>query len=420
MRSVVARIAGLGLLALALVLASIAAFIHVPAPTLLLLPLAVGAPEVGPLLAAATAAISLVSVALIRVSRAARAATTVAAIAAFASITPLVSTPSTLVDFEQAMTAVFGADYLRDVPPDVRARLRPAPFSVGELVRGFREHAVVRLDHLSITNAIGASAPLVVYRRGDSSASPVIVQIYGGAWQRGAPDDDAVVARVLAAQGYVVMAIDYRHAPAARWPAQIDDVRTALTWVRQHAAEYGGDATRMALLGRSAGAHLALLAAYTDRKPGIRAVVGYYSPTDLAEGWRTPPSPDPLDVRTVLETFLGGTPDQRPDAYRDASPIMHVTAASPPTLLLHGSRDHIVEARFGRALHARLRAAKATSILLEVPWAEHGFDLIPNGLSGQLTLYYVERFLARTLSGLRNRSTGSLAAPGGPGARRSR
>jgi acetyl esterase/lipase len=235
---------------------------------------------------------------------------------------------------------------------------------------------------------------MTIYRPTTTGRFPILVQIYGGAWQRGTPNDDGTVARYFASRGYVVFAIDYRHAPRWKWPAQIQDVRSALGWIRAHAAEYDGDASRLVLVGRSAGAQLALVAAYEGAPADIAGVVSFYGPTDLAEGWRVPPRPDPLNVRTVLETYLGGTPDQIPEVYRAASPIAYVSARVPPTLLLYGGRDHIVEARFGRSLNDRLRAAGATSYLLELQWSEHAFDAVPSGLGGQVSLYYVERFLA--------------------------
>ena len=82
-----------------------------------------------------------------------------------------------------------------------------------------------------------------------------------------------------------------------------------------------------------------------------------------------------------------------------ASPITYVTRTAPPTLLIYGTRDHIVQARYGHMLDRRLREVGATSILLEIPWAEHAFDLLPGGLSGQLSLYYTQRFLAAALYG---------------------
>ena len=230
---------------------------------------------------------------------------------------------------------------------------------------------------------------------------PVVVQIYGGAWQRGDPGDDASFARYLASRGYVVFAIDYRHAPQWRWPAQREDIRTALAWIREHASGYGADASRTALVGRSSGAQLALVAAYAPGPHPVRAVVSYYGPVDLVEGYRDPPRPDPLDVRRIEEAYLGGPPDARLADYRDASPITHVRPSLPPTLLVYGGRDHIVEPRFGRLLHDRLRASGNTSVLLEIPWAEHAFDKVGNGPSAQLALYHVERFLAWALKGER-------------------
>ena len=103
-------------------------------------------------------------------------------------------------------------------------------------------------------------------------------------------------------------------------------------------------------------------------------------------------------MRAIEVAFLGGTPDPLPDRYRDASPIATCRARVPPSLLIYGGRDHIVLSRFGALLDARLRAAGATSMFLEIPWAEHAFDVIPNGPSGQLSLYYTERFLAWALT----------------------
>ena len=133
-----------------------------------------------------------------------------------------------------------------------------------------------------------------MYRPSANGRFPSIVQIYGGAWRGGGPNDDARFARYFAARGYVVFAVDYRHAPRWTWPAQIDDVRTALEWVRVHAGDYNADSSRMALVGRSSGAQLALIAAYGPRAPRVRAVVSYYGPADLTEGYRHPPVPDPL------------------------------------------------------------------------------------------------------------------------------
>lgn len=377
-----------GLLALAVFLAFLAIWVVTPAPIYALLPFGVAVPELSPLLCAIAAIVAVIAW-LARTWRPARAAAIVALIAALLLAVPLVQLPATVSRFDAAMTAA-------------GFHLRPS---------GFGGQVAARLNFLNLASApvagpssvrrgvvVGAagSTPLTadIYARDGLRGAPLLLQIYGGAWQRGRPGDDEAFARYFAARDYVVAAIDYRHAPAARWPAQIEDVRTALAWLRAHARELGADPARLVLVGRSAGAQLALVAAYQDGAPAVAGVVSYYGPVFLADGWREPPRPDPLDVRHVLETYLGGTPDQVPDRYAAASPITYVTRNSPPTLLVYGRRDHIVEVRFARRLETRLHDVGVPAVLLEIPWAEHAFDALPNGLSARVALFYTERFLA--------------------------
>ena len=100
------------------------------------------------------------------------------------------------------------------------------------------------------------------YRPAGDGPHPALIDIYGGAWQRGAPQDSRQFDSYLAHKGYAVFAIDYRHAPAFRFPAQIEDVRAAISFVHANAAQYRADPDRLILCGRSAGGQLALLAAY--------------------------------------------------------------------------------------------------------------------------------------------------------------
>jgi acetyl esterase/lipase len=292
------------------------------------------------------------------------------------------------------MRAELGGDPLRNVPAAVRDHVRAGPLSISELFGhvNLGDARVARDIPFSTTGA----APLTVdvYRPLRPGSYPAVVQIYGGAWQRGKPADNGNFAQWLAARGYVVFAIDYRHAPGSRWPAQLDDVRLALTWIRDHGSEYQADTSRVALVGRSAGAHLALLAAYTDCPLPVRGVVSYYGPVDLVDAYEHPPHPDPLRIRTVEETLIGATLGARPEAYRAASPITYVTRTLPPTLIVHGNRDHIVELRYAVLLRDRLRATGTTVVLLDIPWADHAFDEVFNGPSSQLALYQTERFLA--------------------------
>lgn len=381
----------------ALVLCFVAIWIVVPPFHLGLVPFAVGAAELSLWFLLAGLALCALSLTISNVTPAARAACALSAVATALFAYPLVRTPFALTRFDRAMEEGLGRGYIDEIPTAKAAALRTHALSPADFVFGIARIDVLVRRGLEFGRPAGIPLTLDVYRPAGAGPHPVLVQLYGGAWQRGSPADNASFASWFASKGYVVAAVDYRHAPEATWPAQIQDVRSALGWILAHSSEYEADTSRIALIGRSAGAQLALVAAYQAGSPLVRAVVSYYGPTDLVQGWREPPRPDPLDVRGILETYLRGTPDSALVRYQEASPVTYVSSRVPPTLLVYGARDHIVAPRFGRALHDRLGRAGAVSVLLEIPWAEHAFDALPNGLSGQIALYYTERFLAWAL-----------------------
>ncbi len=385
------------LLIASIALCFISIWIVVPPPHASLLPLAVGAPELSPWLLLASLILCATTFRAASVDVTARVVFNVAVVSAVLCAYPLARAPFVLAGFDSAMEQGFGKDYESQIPADARAVLRAHRISAMDFARGISRGDVLIRRGIEFAKPNGVPLTVDVYRPVSAGPHPILLQLYGGAWQRGSPEDNPTFASYFASKGYVVIALDYRHAPEWKWPAQIQDVRTALGWVIAHAAEYEGDRSRIAVIGRSAGAQLALIAAYQAGMPLVRAVAGYYGPVDLAEGWRRPPRPDPLDVRAILESYLGGTPETVPAVYHDASPVTYALPRVPPTLLVYGARDHIVEARFGRELNDRLEENGATSVLLEIPWAEHAFDALPNGLSGQIALYYTERFFAWAL-----------------------
>jgi acetyl esterase/lipase len=357
-------------LAVSAILLFLSAWIVVPAPNYVIYPLAVGAAEVSPVLFAGGVLLLAIAARHVRRHGIASLAVVFAAIASLLSLVPIVQLPITLVRFNRAMAMTTAAP-AEKIPGDVR------------VTRG-----------VLFSKADGVPLTLDVYRPAAEGTFPIIMQIYGGSWQSGAPTSQEWFSRHFAERGYVVVAIDYRHAPEWKWPEQIVDVRTALYWISQDARSFGGDPSRIVLVGRSAGAQLAMRLAYQEGPSSIRGVVNYYGPVDLANGWRNPPRPSPVNVRGILEAFIGGTPDQKPEHYRHASPITWVSKAAAPTLSLYGTRDHIVQARFARALDEALRGAGATSVLLELPWSEHSFDAVPNGMGQLISLSYTERFIA--------------------------
>lgn len=227
---------------------------------------------------------------------------------------------------------------------------------------------------------------------------PIVVVLYGGAWRGGDPGQGAAISRALAQHGYVVAAIDYRHAPQFVYPAQLEDVRRSIALVRDSASRWNGDTTRIALLGRSAGGHLAELSAFAPGDQPVQAVVALYAPWDLVEGYRDLPRPDPIDVRGRIGDFLDGSPDARPSRYHEASPSSYVRPGLPPTLLLYGTRDHLVKPEFNRAAASALWATNNRVVAIELPWSEHGFDQVPGGLGERISYAAIVRFLDRELA----------------------
>lgn len=236
--------------------------------------------------------------------------------------------------------------------------------------------------------------------------SPAVVVIHGGSWRGGEKSDFESYDRWLATGGRVVFDVEYRLANSAqRFPAQLTDIRCAIGWVKSHAAQYHVDPERLALLGRSAGGQLALLAAYTATDPPfqpgscdaqdtrVRAVISFYGPTDLAWDYTHPGRPDVIDTPHVLENYLGGSPASVPQAYAAASPIEHVSAQSPPTLFLHGGHDQLVRAENVERIIPKLTAAGVPFTYVYLSWANHGFDYNFNGWSSQLAQAEIVKFL---------------------------
>ena len=228
---------------------------------------------------------------------------------------------------------------------------------------------------------------------GPDRPAPIVIQIHGGSWQHGSPNDNADFCSYFALRGWKVFSLNYRLAPADKYPAQIDDVRASINWIHQHATEYDADPSRIVLIGHSAGGHLAMLAGFTEQAILIRGIVNFYGPGDLAELYRHPPQPDPIDVRAKLTAFLGGSIEQRSQTYLDASPINQIKTAVPPTLLIQGALDHVVEPAHTRALQKQLLDNGNRSLLLELPWSDHSFDFVHFGPGNALAMQYIDAFM---------------------------
>ncbi len=223
--------------------------------------------------------------------------------------------------------------------------------------------------------AFGAHARqrLDVYAPSDARAAPVVVFWYGGSWRRGERAQYRFVAEALVRRGYVVMLPDYRLTPEARFPDFVDDAARAVAWAARNAARYGGDPTRIFVMGHSAGAYNAVLTALDPAylaqfgtPDAIKGAIGLSGPYDIA----------PLRGRTIDAAF--GAASVRPEA----QPATFARANAPPVLLIHGARDRLVPPEHAERLAGALRAAGARVETRIYPEVAH-IDMVL-GLSSRL------------------------------------
>ncbi len=236
--------------------------------------------------------------------------------------------------------------------------------------------------------------------RKDTTRRPgCLVVIHGGGWDSG--DNTQLVAwnHRWAASGWAVAALNYRLAPQHPWPAQREDLRAAITWLKANAERLGVDPARLVMLGRSAGGQIATAVAYGVRDPAIRGVVALYAPHDMQFAWGVSREDDALNSVKLMRQYLGGPPDtpERAALYESASGQLLAWNDSPPTLLIHGYPDRLVWHRHSRRLAARLAELGVPCTHIELPWATHAFDYNPDGPGGQVA----DAAIAEFLSGLR-------------------
>ena len=242
-----------------------------------------------------------------------------------------------------------------------------------------------------------------LYRpRAVSGLTPAVVFVHGGGWANGDPSQAAGNGLHFARAGIATVSLSYRLAPAHIFPAQLDDVRRGLRYVRRNAATLGIDPQRLVLLGVSAGAHLVMLAHLARGVPALEprlppdlaatpedvlAVMAHYGPYDLTRrrpiaGWD--PIGDLLGERAADPAWV-----------RLASPVQHAAHATAPVLLIHGTADDVVSHRESERMHGALEAAGKASDLLLLEGAPHAFQIEWRGEANRRANAAMDALLAR-------------------------
>ncbi len=235
--------------------------------------------------------------------------------------------------------------------------------------------AAVETD-IEYGRAAGESLRLDAYVPEGAGPFPAVILVHGGGWttgdKNGGPRKGFMYPMHASIEkaGFAWFSINYRLAPAHRYPACIEDVETAIRWVKANTARFRIDPRRIALSGESAGGHLVALAAVrADANTRLAAIVPFYGVFDM-EARATPNEPLP---RNYVALFNRQTLDEstRP-ILREASPLTHVKAGLPPFLLVHGTADATVPLAQSERMLSRLREVGVACELQTVPGGAHG------------------------------------------------
>jgi acetyl esterase/lipase len=248
----------------------------------------------------------------------------------------------------------------------------------------------------------------IAYPQDATGPLPAVIYIHGGGWSGGSYKDMPVLQ--LAKAGYFAASIEYRLSNVAKWPAQIQDCKLGVRWLRANAAKYHVDPNRIGAWGGSAGGHLvACLGTMADVKdyegdggyPGVssavQAVVDFFGPTDF-----TDPRIDlypPSSVR-LAEGLFGVSHDQNPELWKSGSPTAYVKAGDPPILIVHGDADQVVPVAQAILFDAALTQAGVPHQLIIVKNGGHGFaprpgtTIVPgNGEIDQAVYAFLAKYL---------------------------
>ena len=252
------------------------------------------------------------------------------------------------------------------------------PVDIAQAQRGVPEGAQVHSDLAYVPEGHERQKLDLYLPPKSEQPLPTIIWIHGGGWRNG--DKRGGPALPLVADGYAVACINYRLSQHAKFPAQIEDCKAAIRWLRAHAKEYNLDPDRFGVWGASAGGHLVALvgtsgdvkelAGQTDDEQvssRVQCVVDFFGPTDLTKMGGMHDRPDSPEA-----LLLGGPVQEKKDAAATANPITYVTQDDPPFLIIHGDKDPLVPLSQSEMLKAALEKAEVEVTLMVLEGAAHG------------------------------------------------
>lgn len=250
---------------------------------------------------------------------------------------------------------------------------------------------------------------LDLYVPASSTKLPLLIHVHGGAWMGGQKGLNPSLAGYLS-KGFAVADINYRLSQHAVWPAQIEDCKAAVRWLRANASKYNLDPLRFAAMGESAGGHLVAMLGTTsgvkkfdvgenlDKSSAVQAVVDHFGPTDLAQiiPHRKKDSPFNDPINSPEARLIGGPLDQKKEQAKSANPITYISKHTPPFFIAHGTNDNMVPCHQSEILNEALKKAGITVTFLKIEGAGHGYMGASREKMVELDSQ-VEAFLKKTL-----------------------
>lgn len=234
----------------------------------------------------------------------------------------------------------------------------------------------------------------IYHAKSMSSSAPLLVFIHGGYWRKGDKQDYMPYLIPFAQKGYVTATVQYRFTDKATFPAQLLDIKSAIRWLKNNAEIYHIDSDKVALIGGSAGGHLALMSAYTNditmyneeeenkTSSRVQAIVDLYGPTDLTTDYT---STEPSVVQLIGKSYR-----ESPELYSLASPLTYITKDDPPTLIFQGTIDDLVPDTQSDKLNIKLEETGVPVYYHKLKGWPHAMDLSVK--VNEYCQYYMNQF----------------------------
>ncbi|MDQ1096866.1 MULTISPECIES: alpha/beta hydrolase [Chryseobacterium] len=249
-----------------------------------------------------------------------------------------------------------------------------------------------------------------VYRPANPSGKPTIpvVLVHGGAFIEGKRDQLGYAANWFTQRGYTSFGIEYPLAKKDRqtYESAVNSVATCMSYIRKHAQQFNIDPSKMILVGGSAGGGLVMQADIGLRDGVVHsydgsrvappaAVIALYPPVSLSDLYQKLREGKTVDLYDPMNKYMGGSPAQFPERFRQLNLIDHLSEGISPTLILTGEIDHVVNVEAIRNFVKKSRELKLPVTYVEMPYGEHAYDANPNSIAGQMTWAEITAFLKR-------------------------